>query len=41
MSAYRAQPVQVHGLSFLPVSKKKTAFSEPVTVSTFQICVEE
>lgn len=41
MSAYRAQPVQVQGLSFLAVSKKKTAFSKAVTVSAFQIYVEK
>lgn len=41
MSAYRAQPVQVQGPSFLAVSKKKTAFSKPVAVRAFQIYAEE
>jgi len=41
MSAYRAQPVQTQGLSFLPVSEKKIAFSKPVTVYAFQIYADE
>lgn len=35
------QSLQVLGLSFLAISKKKTAFSKPVTVYAFQIYAEE
>lgn len=41
MSAYGAQPVQTEGLSFLPVSEKKIAFSKAAAVYAFQIYADE
>lgn len=40
-SAYKPQPAQAWGLSFLSVSENKIAFSKPVTVYVFQICADE
>lgn len=40
-SARKAQPVQAQGLSFLAVSEKEIAFSEPVTMYSFQTYADE